>query len=99
MYEKSDLKLIRDIVEYVPELRQLLYVEGKLDYKRERTKDNLEMIYLGLGNYALIREDLLKKMKEYEGQYDFSCFKQLVNDFTDDNIGDIWSLVKDTINK
>lgn len=98
-YQKSDLKLIRDIVEHVPELRQLVYIEGELNYKRERTKDNLEMIYLGLGNYALVKEDLLKKMREYEGQYDFSCFKQLVNDCTDGEINDIWSLVKDAINK
>ena len=97
-YEKSDKELIRSIIEHIPELRQVVGFSGNLNYKRE-IHDNLEMAYLGLGNHALIREDLLKEMSEYEGKYVFERFMHLVENYVDGNIGEIWSLVKDSINK
>ena len=97
-YEKSDKELIRSIIEHIPELRQVVGFSGDLNYKRE-TRDNLEMVYLGLGNHALIREDSLKQMKEYEGKYVFERFMHLVENYVDGNISEIWSLVKDSINK
>ena len=97
-YEKSDKELIRDIIEHVHELRQVVGFSGDLDYKREM-RDNLEMVYLGLGNHALIREDLIKQMKEYEGKYEFDLFKQLIENYVDGDIREIWSLVKTTINQ
>ncbi len=97
-YEKSDKELIRDIIEHVPELRQVVGFSGDLDYKREM-RDNLEMVYLGLGNHALIREDLIKQMKEYEGKYEFDLFKQLIENYVDGDIREIWSLVKSAINQ
>lgn len=97
-YEKSDKGLIRDIIEHVPELRQVVGFSGNLNHKREM-HENLEMVYLGLGNHALIREDLIKQMKEYEGKYVFDCFKQLIKNYVDGDIYEIWSLVKTTINK
>ncbi len=97
-YEKSDKELIRDIVEHVPELIRVVGFSGNLNHKREMC-DNLEMVYLGLGNDALIREDLLKQMKEYEGKYEYERFKQLVENYVDGDIYEIWSLVKTTINK
>lgn len=97
-YEKSDKKLIHDIIEHVPELRQVVGFSGNLNHKREM-HENLEMVYLGLGNHALIREDLLTQMKEYEGKYEFERFKQLVENYVDGDIYEIWSLVKSAINQ
>ncbi len=97
-YGKSDKGLINNIIEHVPELRSLVFVDCDLNFKRERYLNSLEMVYLGLGNYALIQEELLTKMKEYEGQYDYSCFKQLVKDCVDGDIQEIWGLVRTAIN-
>ncbi len=97
-YEKSDKELIRSIIEHVPELRQVVGFSGNLNYKRKLC-ENLEMVFLGLGNHALIREDLLKQMKEYEGKYIFERFIHLVKNYIDGDIHEIWSLVKTTINQ
>ena len=97
-YEKSDMKLIHEIVEYVPELASLLRDEGNYSFKRERQKDEYEFVYLGLGNYGLILEELYDKMHEYEGQYSFGKFKQLVSNNIEGDIKDIYDMVKEEIN-
>ena len=97
-YEKSDKDLIRDIVEHVPELRQVVGFSGDLNYKR-KMRDNLEMVYLGLGNHTHIREDLIKQTKEFEGKYEFDRFKHLIENYVDGDIYEIWSLIKTTINQ
>ena len=97
-YEKSDKELIRDIIEHVPELRQVVGFSGNLNYKRKLC-ENLEMVFLGLGNHALIREDLLKQMKEYKGKYEYERFKQLIENYVGGDIREIWGLIKTSINK
>ena len=97
-YEKSDFQLIKEIIEHVPELRMLIGTDAELNYKRERCKTEFEEVYLGLGNYAIMSEELHEELDKYDEEYLFGCFKKLVNNHLDGNIQEVWSLVREAIN-
>lgn len=94
-YEKSDFNLIHDILEYVPELTSLVRVEEELNFKRERYKNEYELVYLGLGNYGLLKNDFVG---ENEGQFDFTRFMEIAQENVDGNMKEIWKMVKEEIN-
>ena len=58
----------------------------------------MELAYLGLGNWCLVHNSLYDKIDEYEGQYFFGKFKQLVENNTDGDIKSIFELVRKEIN-
>ena len=97
-YEKSDISLVKEIIEHVPELRMLIYVDDELNYKRERFHKEFEEVYLGLGNYAIMTEELREELNNYDEEFVFGCFKKLVSNHLDGNIQQVWSMVKEAIN-
>ncbi len=97
LYKESDKELIRHILEHVPELRQLVHVSGDINPLRERSNDTYESIYLGLGNYGLLREDYALNLDKYEGDYVFTRFGNMVNEYIKKDTFDIFNLVKNKI--
>ena len=97
-YEKSDISLVKEIIEHVPELRMLIYVDNELNYKRERFHKEFEEVYLGLGNYAIMTEELREELNNYDEEFVFGCFKKLVSNHLDEDIQQVWSMVKEAIN-
>ena len=97
-YEKSDLQLIKEIIEHVPELRMLIDTDVELNYKRERCKTEFEEVYLGLGNLAIMSEELREELNNYDEKFTFGCFKKLVSNHLDGDIQQVWSLVREAIN-
>ena len=97
-YEKSDISLVKEIVEHVPELRMLIYVDDELNYKRERFHKEFEEVYLGLGNYAIMTEELCEELNNYDEEFTFGCFKKLVSNNLDGDIQQVWSMVREAIN-
>ena len=97
-YEKSDISLVKEIIEHVPELRMLIYVDNELNYKRERFHKEFEEVYLGLGNYAIMTEELREELNNYDEEFVFGCFKKLVSNHLDGDIQQVWSMVKEAIN-
>ena len=97
-YKQSNKNLIRSIIEHVPEIGSVLGMHGEFNLKRER-HTGYEDVYLGMGNYALVDETLLKEMNEYGGQYPISDFMLLVENNIDDTVRNIFDLVKKEINK
>ena len=97
-YEKSDISLVKEIIEHVPELRMLIYVDNELNYKRERFHKESEEVYLGLGNYAIMTEELREELNNYDEEFVFGCFKKLVSNHLDGDIQQVWSMVKEAIN-
>ena len=97
-YEKSDISLVKEIIEHVPELRMLIYVDNELNNKRERFHKEFEEVYLGLGNYAIMTEELREELNNYDEEFVFGCFKKLVSNHLDGDIQQVWSMVKEAIN-
>lgn len=97
-YERSDISLVKEIIEHVPELRMLIYVDNELNYKRERFHKEFEEVYLGLGNYAIMTEKLREELNNYDEEFVFGCFKKLVSNHLDGDIQQVWSMVKEAIN-
>ena len=97
-YEKSDISLVKEIIEHVPELRMLIYSDDRLNYKRERFQKEFEEVYLGLGNYAIMTEELREELNNYDEEFTFGCFKKLVSNHLDGNIQQVWSMVREAIN-
>ena len=97
-YEKSDISLVKEIIKHVPELRMLIYVDNELNYKRERFHKEFEEVYLGLGNYAIMTEELREELNNYDEEFVFGCFKKLVSNHLDGDIQQVWSMVKEAIN-
>ena len=97
-YEKSDISLVKEIIEHVPELRMLIYVDNELNNKRERFHKEFEEVYLGLGNYAIMTEELREELNNYDEEFVFGCFKKLVSNHLDGDIQQVWSMVREAIN-
>ena len=96
-YQKSDGELIKEIIECIPEFRVLIGTSGLIKNKRERY-DDLELIYLGLGNHALINENLYHYLNEIEGEYSYGKFIKLARSIVGDEFNSICSLVEEAIN-
>ena len=86
-FKESDSLLVNEIIEHVPELGMLIGSATELDYKRERYKTEFVEIYLGLGNHAIMTEELHEELNRYDGEFVFGRFKKLLsNTLDEDNV-------------
>ena len=97
-YKKSDRQLINEIAEHVPEFAPLIGLDGEFNFKRESTTKNMELFYLGLGNFAYIHNSILEEFNQYEGEYLITKFKKLVNKYSNEDLTSIQEMVRKEIN-
>ena len=97
-YPESDTNLIHRINECVPELRSLLGGQGDYQYQRKSTLEDMEYLYLGLGNYGLVEHQVYKKVKRYKKEHIFSAFMKVVEGYVKEK-NQIYNLVKKAIVK
>ena len=94
LYKSRDYQLIKSILEYVPQFSPLLQIEDEHIDKRKRKLDEMNIIYLGLGNFAFIHNSIFEEKLEMN----YPCFKEVVKSLTNKDIGEIFMLVKEEIN-
>ena len=94
LYKSRDYQLIKSILECVPEFSPLLQIEDEHIDKRKRILDEMNIIYLGLGNFAFIHNSIFEEKMEMNYPY----FKEVVESLTNKNIDEMFMLVKEEIN-
>ena len=98
LLEKSDSDLITKVVELVPELSPLLRLEKDINFKRDRFED-LDFIYLGLGNVSLVNSSLVSYLEdENKDEYTITLFKELLEKETNEDISRMFDIVRSEIN-
>ena len=96
-YRESDLELVREIINHVPEMRSLIYLDSKhFKPKRER-RSNMEQLYLGLGNHALVDEKF--KIPDHDGITEYRAFIKTCEKYLGRDLGDLLRTVEDAITK
>lgn len=98
-YENSNLQLVQEIIEHVPELKMIIGSDAEFDYKREQYKTKFKEVYLGLGNYAIMAEKLYEEFNKYNEELAFDRFKKIVNNHLDGDIQKVLKLVREEINR
>ena len=96
-YKKADISLIKDILEHVPELKTVVYFDGKLNYKRERSKEEFDQIYIGLGNHAVMTDELCDEINNRENESYFASLKAIMKNHFDVDLNEVWKLVKESL--
>ena len=92
-YENYDETIIKDIIEYIPESKALLFYDGDYNPKRKSFISDMEDFNLGLGNDALIDE----LFTYFNYTYRISEFYDFVEEFTKVSVGEIFDEVKSVL--
>ena len=89
--DDCDKELVKEIFEYVPEFKGLVFFSLPKDFKakRETTIFNMELINLGLGNAADIHKDIYSEKLICKP----SLFSELVFDYSGIYPGDMFQLI------
>lgn len=88
--ENYDETIIKDIIEYIPESKALLFYDGDYNPKRKSFISDMEDFNLGLGNDALIDESITY----FNYNYRVSEFYEFVREFTGVSVSKIFRKVE-----
>lgn len=94
-YEKSDMKLIKNIICHAPELRSLIYLDDETSPER-KCRNDMVSIYLGLGNHGLICEHIYSDIHE---KLDYRTFIKLSEKIVGSSLKSVFEMVNSKINK
>ena len=97
-HKNTDHQLIKNIIEYIPELKSLLGGNGNYQYKREKYIDDYYLIYLGLGNVGLIKNERFNAKNAVNGQYSYPNFIKEVSEYANQNIANLYQEIKEALN-
>lgn len=75
-YQKSDKELINKTLEYVPQLQGLIGRNEEHPCEPEKMK-GYKLVYLGLGNHALMHRSVYKKKYEHDFGDFITCAEKL----------------------
>ena len=90
--------LTKSIIEHIPEMNSLIRFYTNISYKRECHMENLSYVYLGLGNHALLRNDIYEEMMKMDKDYAINKFRKIFEKYSKTPVKDAYSQIKETIN-
>lgn len=101
-FDSSDVELTKAIVNHVPEFKGLMGFPPDFHPKRENFRDELESIYLGMGNYCFVRSDInddIIRLSEENNWFLFKTFAFCLEKFAHKTLGSMYDEIADELTK